>query len=262
MYDMHMNRIHRSPDAGEGGGSAPEMPAGGENGGSTPSAPEAPQYVSKSDFDSFANEFRQGMSRFQQPRTEPKSEGKDAGPKSRPKVSDYDMQKDPNAWDKYQDDMEDWRESQREIKRTAQQTEAEAKARSEKTLSGHKARVIEYAKENPSFYDDVRKAGSIQAEPEVTNAVFAHRESPAIVHHLIQNRALVDELSQLQYTEGSHAVHQRVGEIAAEIRAAKKIQAGNINAAKDIPPKQNFRGQSPSKDREPTAAERYQRHHS
>lgn len=261
MYTSNMNRIHRSPEAGEGGGNAPNPPAGGDGGSANPSAAE-PAWDARAAHESLANEMRQGFSRFNQPQRQepPKGEG-EKGPKSRPKVSDYDMSKDPNAWDKYQDDMEDWRESQREIKRTAAQAESTAKERGEKTLRGHQARVLEYKKENPSFDEDVRKAG-LQAEKEVSGAIFAHKESPAVIHHMASNPALLDELNQMALSGDADSIPYRVGEIAGEIRAAKKLQDANKNAAGDRPPRQNFRGNSAPKDREPTAAERYKKYNS
>src|SRR6185295_1208805 len=93
-------------------------------------------------------------------------EAKQDGPAKRPSPKDYDFDKDPEALQKYEDALDDWRDARRQEKATKERTENDQK--------GHQARVLDYKKENPSFDDDVKKAGPLQGEPEVTQAVFSH----------------------------------------------------------------------------------------
>ena len=253
-------RVFRSPEAGEGGG-LPASAAPQAAPESSPATAPAPEYLSKSDFDSFRSEitgYLQKLTPKQQAAQDAK-EAKQDGPAKRPSPKDYDFDKDPEALQKYEDALDDWRDARRQEKATKERTENEAKERTEKTQKGHQARVLDYKKENPSFDDDVKKAGPLQGEPEVTQAVFSHPNSAAIVHHIAQNKAILDELNQISLTEGRESVLYRVGEIAADIKAAKKAQEATKAAAADVPPRQNFRGNSPSKDREPTPEERFSR---
>lgn len=257
MYHLTMNRLNRSPEAGEGGGISATPSAGEGASAGSGAASDTPQYVSRADFDALHSKF-EALTRQprQQEREAPKSEGNNA-PKSRPNPKDYKFDTDPDALSKYEDAMEDWRDEQRTARQTKAQAERETKERTEKTERGHNARAAEYAKANPSFMEDVRKAGAVNTRPEITQSIFSHKESPAIVHHLVNNREAIADLESVFYTDGVEAMHQRVGEIAAEIRAARKVQESNINAAKDVPPRQNFRGAAPSKERTKTADERF-----
>ncbi len=260
MYPQAMNlraRVYRSPEAGEGG----SLPASAAPQAAPESSPaSAPEYLSKSDFDSFRSEitgYLQKLTPKQQAAQDAK-DVKETGSK-RPSPKDFDFDKDPEALQKYEDALDDWRDGQRREKAAKERTENEAKERSEKTAKGHQARVLEYKKENPSFEDDVKKAGPLQGEAEVTQAVFSHPNSAAIVHHIAQNKGVLDELNQLSLTDGREAVLFRVGEISAEIKAAKKALESTKAAAADVPPRQNFRGNSPSKDRELSLEERFAR---
>lgn len=257
MYDMHMIRIHRSPEAGEGGG----LPAAAAPQAAPESAPAAaPEYLSKSDFDSFRSEITGYLQRLT-PKQQAAQDAKDIkeNGSKRPSPKDFDFEKDPEALQKYEDALDDWRDARRQEKVSKEKAETEAKERSEKTQKGHQARVLEYKKENPSFDEDIKKAGPLQGEPEVTQAVFSHPNSAAIVHHIAQNKAVLDELNQLALTEGRESVLYRVGEIAADVKAAKKALESTKAAAADVPPRQNFRGNSPSKEREPSLEERFAR---
>lgn len=254
-------RVFRSPEAGEGGGLPASAAPQAAPESSPAAAPESPRYLTE---DAFNQRFGQleGMVRALTPKQQAAQDAKEAkqdGPAKRPSPKDYDFDKDPEALQKYEDALDDWRDARRQEKATKERTENEAKERTEKTQKGHQARVLDYKKENPSFDDDVKKAGPLQGEPEVTQAVFSHPNSAAIVHHIAQNKAILDELNQISLTEGRESVLYRVGEIAADIKAAKKAQEATKAAAADVPPRQNFRGNSPSKDREPTPEERFSR---
>lgn len=255
MYTLNMIRIHRSPEAGEGGGlPAAASPQAAPDASATPT----PEYLSKSDFDSFRNELT-GYLKNLTPKQQAAQDAKDVketGSK-RPSPKDFDFEKDPEALQKYEDALDDWRDARRQEKAAKERSETEAKERSEKTAKGHQARVLEYKKENPSFDEDIKKAGPLQGEPDVTQAVFSHPQSAAIVHHIAQNKGILDELNTLALTEGREAVLFRVGEISADIKAAKKALETTKAAASDVPPRQNFRGNSPSKERERTAEERF-----
>ena len=260
MYGMHMIRVHRSPEAGEGGGlPAAASPQAAPDASASP-APESPRYLTE---DAFNQRFGQleNMVRGLTPKQQAAQDAKDAKETSskRPSPKDFDFEKDPDALQKYEDALDDWRDARRQEKATKERSENEARERSEKTAKGHQARVLEYKKENPSFDEDIKKAGPLQGEPDVTQAVFSHPQSAAIVHHIAQNKGILDELNTLALTEGREAVLFRVGEISADIKAAKKALEATKAAASDVPPRQNFRGNSPSKERELTPEERFNR---
>jgi hypothetical protein len=120
-------------------------------------------------------------------------------------------------------------------------------------------RVAEYKKENPAFATDMQKAGNIQVFDEVKHAIFASKNSPAILHYLFQNPGAAEDLNLLAQSEGLEAVREQIGEYADAMRQ-KKEQIGNAEAAARVrPPRQNIRGGSSSGDRKMSPSERYER---
>jgi hypothetical protein len=233
-----MRRIYRSPEAGEGGG----LPASANPEAAGSAA--APEYLSKSDFESFRNEISGHLSRLSQPRQESRQEPQKkegSSPSKRPSMSDYDWKNDPNALTKYEDDLDEWRYSSRKEKESKETAERTANEKKEATMKGHRARVAEYKKENPTFDDDLRKVGGVQTEAEVTEALLAHDNSAAIVHYLAKNPTLIDELNQAALTHGDRAVMYKVGAIAAKLEAEREAAKTNTQAASARPPRDNFR---------------------
>lgn len=261
MYTCHMLRLNRSPEGGEGGG----LPAAAAPVASEPAQPSPiPEYLSKADFESFRNEITGHLQRLTPAQREAREDAKEAksgkpeGVK-RPSLKDYDFEKDPTAVERYEDAMHEYQYQIRKAKEAEEQTAKQAEERQKKTLEGHKARVLEYKKENPSFDEDIRKAGALHGEDSVVRAVFSNQESPSIVHHIVKNKAIADELNQLALSGDEYAVHQRVGEIAAEIKAERKALEANAEAAAAKPPRQNFSKGSKGAHHEPTMEERYAR---
>lgn len=254
-------RVLRSPEGGEGGGAAPEQGAGGvtDAGNQQASAPQAPEYLSKADFDAFRNELTGHLSRLTpSQREERESKGDKSGAPTEPDPSKYDFTK-PGELTRYNQDNYRYF---RHLDRMEEAKEAEAKQAQERlqaTEKGHKARLAEYRKENPSFDEDMRKAGNIQVLNEVKAAIYASKNSPAIVHYLAKNKDVAQELNEMAEMEGVEEVRYRIGEISATIKAEKLALEANAAAAADKPPRQNFRGNSGSAHRTLSAEERYAR---
>jgi hypothetical protein len=261
---MTMHRINRSPDGVDGGGLPPS--ATPEAAGSQTPASAAPEYLSKADFESKWSELQGTLQKLTPAQREAREDAKDAkngkaeGVK-RPSPKDFDFEKDPTALERYEDAMDEYRYQTRKAKEAEEGKVKSEEERREKTFNGHKARVAEYRKENPTFDADAKKA-NLMSEPEATNSIVAHKESPAIIHHMAKNPALMDELNQLALTGDTAGLHQRVGEIAAEIRAERKTLEANTAAAADKPPRQNFTKGSAGAKRELTMEERYERNRS
>jgi hypothetical protein len=85
---------------------------------------------------------------------------------------------------------------------------------------------------HPEYDADIKAAGIIQVLDEVKHAIYSHRSSAAIVHHLAKNKALVEELNN---AEDVQEVLFKVGEIAASIRAEEEARKKNAEAAGQRP---------------------------
>lgn len=265
-YGMH-NRILRDPGA-EGGGGAP---AGGAAGGSAGAAAgaqggaaggssgaSAPEYVSRQDFESFSQRIEQSLSSFSRP--EPKrDEGKSGEPKF-PELADYDFKKpgevqryemDKRAYFRHLDKQEDAKEREK----------AEGEGRRKDAMMSHFQRMRDYEKQNPGAAEALRKAGATQVLNEVKEAIYASKSSAEIVHYLAQNKDVAAELNELAETDGLDAVRFRLGEVAATIRAEQKAAKAAEEAAKDRPPRQNFRGNTGTSKANKSHEERFSRFH-
>lgn len=273
MYAYGMNiRILRDPGSEGGGGAAPAAGAqggaaggqGGAQGGSQGGA--APEYLSKADFESFRNELTGHLSRLSRPEPSDnhRSDGEDKGRRGDPKfpeISDFDFKK-PGEIQRYEDakaDYYEWRREQRAEAKQREKSEKEAPMRAERE---HFTRLKDYRKENPDYDADMSKAGNIQVLDEVKHAVYASKNSPAVVHYLAKHKDEAAELNFLAESEGLDAVRERIGEISATIRAEKQAAKANEEAAKDRPPRQNFRGNTGTAKQGKSPEERFSRFHS
>lgn len=263
MYPMTMHRINRSPEAGEGGG-LPAAATPEAVGSGTPAA-ATPEYLSKADFESKWSELGSRLDKLTPKQAA--AEAKDGKPTTpqKPRISDYKMNPDnPKAeeeLDRYNSDIYNYHRHMEREKDAKEASAKSAQERQEKTRKGHQARVAEYIKENPTFEADAKKA-NLMGEEDVTQAIFSHKESPAIIHHMTKNAALVDELNQLALSGDVYGVHQRVGELAAEIRADRKALEANAEAAGTKIPRQTFNKGSAGAKKELTLEERYERNRS
>lgn len=263
MYTQGMNvRILRNM-GGEGGGAA--APAAAPAAGSAPAASDnggasAPQYVSKQDFDSFSSNFRrelqESLSRFNQPKPESRGQGEPG----EPDPSKYDFTK-PGELSRYNADLRKHFRHLDKQEEAAERAKSEGENRSKETLQGHRARMKDYFKDNPTAEEEIRKSGAVEVLEQVKMAVYASKNSPAIVHYLAKNKAVAQELDEILETEGIESVRERIGEIHATIKAEKQIAEATAKAAADRPPRQSFRGNSGSATKQLSAEERYARFH-
>lgn len=272
MYTHGMNlRILRDPGSEGGGGAAPGAAAGAQGGSAAGAGAQggaqggaAPEYVSKADFESFSQRMEQSLSRFSQPPSDDRrsegDKGKPGAPKF-PNLSDYNFNK-PGEIERYENDKEDYYDWRREQKAEEKRKTSDAESATKRNLLSHFERMREYEKANPGANAALQKAGATQVLTPVKEAVYASRDSAAIVHYLAQNKETAMELNELAETEGMDSVRYRIGEIAATIRADAKAAKANEEAAKDRPPRQNFRGNSASANRKPSLEERFSRFHS
>jgi hypothetical protein len=257
MYsqDMMNRRLNRSPDVGEGGGNLPDS----ANPEAAPSAP-APEYVGKSDFDSFQSEIRTSLARLT-PREQAAQDNKQGDPQE-PDVSKYNFS-NPAELSRYNRDNYKWLRHQ---DRAEEAKESEAKQSAEKAkkdIQGHQARTSEYAKANPGYAADMKAAaGKINVIDAVARAVYGSRNGHLAVHYMAKNAGADQELNILADSDGPDAVRERIGEMAAEMRAEAKALEGNALAASQKPPRFNTRGAATGGTRKPTAAERFERFHS
>ncbi|HEY8994267.1 MAG TPA: hypothetical protein VIM71_06385 [Lacunisphaera sp.] len=267
-------RILRDPGSEGGGGAAPGGAAGAQGGtgaaaggqGAGQAAGQgsaAPEYLSKADFESFRNELTSHLSRLSRPEpSEGRSSGGDKGKQGDPKfpeLADFDFKK-PGEIQRYEDakaDYYEWRREQKSAERDREKSEKEAPQRAARE---HAGRLKEYRKENPDFDADMSKAGGIHVLNEVQTAIYSSKNSPAIVHYLAKNKSEAQELNFIAESEGMDAVRERLGEIAATIRAEKQLAEANAKAAKDRPPRQSMRGPVADSKNNPSKEERYRRY--
>lgn len=261
MYSHLMHRINRSPEAGEGGGNLPES----ANPVADPAAATAPEYVGKSDFEAFQNEFRQTIARLtpqQQAAQDRKEANGTPGAPSKPDASKYDF-KNPAELDRYNHDNYKYH---RYLDRQEEAKETEAKQTAEKSkkdIQGHQARTSEYAKSNPGYVADIKAAaGKINVIDPVAKAIYGSKNGHLAVHYMAKNPGADQELNLLADSDGPDAVRERIGEMAAEMRAQAKALEGNAAAAGAKPPRFNTRGAATGGTHKPTAAERYNRFNS
>jgi hypothetical protein len=263
MYSQHMIRLYRSPEGGEGGAGSEGAPAGDSGAAAGAGAAEsgaaggqAPQYVSKSDFDAFASRFEQTLSRFNQPSA--KSEPAKAGEPKEPNLDEYDFKK-PGELNRYNRDNYKWLRSLEKAEEAETNAKTEREASIRKNESGHLQRVQDYRKSNPEFDADMKRAGNILVVDEVKHAIFASKNSAAVQHYMAKNPGAADDLNLTAQTEGLEAVRERIGEMAAEMRRTKESQSSTEAAARVRVPRQNLRGGSSSGNRTPSNAERFER---
>jgi hypothetical protein len=254
MYTHSMIRINRSPESGEGGGSLPES-------ASPEAAPAAaaPEYISKSDFESFRNEITGHISRLT-PKEQAREESKvDSGDPREPDASKYDFSK-PGELSRYNRDNYKWLRSQDRAEEAKESEARQAEEKSKKDIQGHQARTIEYTKTNPSYAADMKAAaGRINVIDAVAKAVYGSRNGHLAVHYMAKNPGSDQELNLLADSDGPDAVRERIGEMAAEMRAEAKALEGNTLAASQKPPRFSTRGTVTGAAKKPTAAERFAR---
>lgn len=265
MYHHNMIRIYRSPDAGEGGGAAaPEAGAAGAAApgaaGNTSGEAAAPQYVAKADFDSFANEIRQGFSRFSRQPEPAKADGNEKkGERERPDPSKYDFKNDPKALQRYEDDLDEYRYETRKKREQEESQKNERETSLKKNEQGHRQRLADYRKENPDFDADAKKAGNILVLDDVKRAIFGSKNSAAVQHYLFKNPGAAEELNLMAESEGLESVRERIGEYAYAMRQQKDKNESTERAAAVRPPRQSFRGSSANGERKLSIEERYNR---
>lgn len=257
-------KINRSQDGGEGN-SIPHQGGAGEAGSvsspaGTGEAGSAPQWVSKTDFDSFASRMEQNLSRFSQHRPEPTKKDDKPSEPGEPDPKDttkYDWDKDPNASKKYNADLRAYFRHLDKQDNEKETVERAAKETQEKTIKGHLARVAAYVKEHPEAQAIFKNAISVN-EP-VKLALMRHKDSAAVVRYLIENPAEAQNLDVLNDSEDIDAVKYRIGEIASEIKSNAKALSTNASAAGKKPISFSNRGVSAGGKGEPSLAERVAR---
>jgi hypothetical protein len=265
MYHSNMIRIYRSPEAGEGGGS----PAGagaegagasgaGEGAPAGNSGAATPEYLSKADFESFRSEFQQTIQRLTPAeRREQAAEGNKPGTPSKPDLNAYDFKK-PGELDRYNLDNYKYL---RHLDKQEEAKENETKAAEEKTRKdkqGHASRTSEYAKANPSYVADIKAAaGKINVNNPVASAIYGSKNGVLAVHYMAKNPGADQELNLLADTDGPDAVRERIGEMAAEMRAQSKALESNTLAAGQRPTRFNTRGAAGGGTRSKSAADRF-----
>jgi hypothetical protein len=271
MYTHSMNlRILRNMAGGEGGAAAGAA-AGAAQGGAGEGAAaggegsqQAPQYLTKADLESFSGSFRseiaQQLSRLNRPEPKAKAEKQGSDEPNHPDPSKYDFKGDPQALTRYNEDLRKYFRAQDKREAAAEAAEAAKAEAPRKAFKEHKTRLDAYKKDHPEFEEDRKKAGAIQAMPEVSTAVYASKASPAILHYLIKNSDVVEELNEMAHDGDAGGIRERLGEISATIRAESKRVEAEAAAAKDRPPRQNFRGPSGPANRKASLEERFARH--
>lgn len=262
MYTYPMHRINRSPDASDGGGSLPAAATPTAADSTATPAAAAPEYLSKSDFESFRNEITGHLQKLT-PKQQAAADAKDGKPAdpTEPDVSKYDFSK-AGELSRYNRDNYAWLRSQEKASEAQEASQKAQTERLEKSFKGHKARTIEYKKANPSYDADLKAHGPMEVENEVSESVFESEESAAIVHYFAKHKGTADELNQLALMGNTRAIDRRIGEIAAEIKAERKALDANAEAAAAKPPRQNFSKGSKGANHEPTLEERYERNRS
>lgn len=252
-------KIYLSPDADGGGGNL----GGGVDGGNASgapdsgnggSAPAAPQFATREDFQSFQNEVRNSF-RQSSPRQERREEA--AKSPSKPDHTKYNFQT-PGELDRYNDDVFAWQmhgHSERESKKNS---EREVHESQKKTFNSHMERIAEYKKSNPDFANDLANAGAVEVTDVVKNAVYRSKSSASIVHYLLKNKDVAEELNLIGDNQGAEGVAERVGEIAYQIRQETSGASRTAMAAGQRPPNQSFRGGMSSSRKSKTNAERYE----
>jgi hypothetical protein len=238
--------------------------ASGEAAGAAAGAGEQtpPEYLSKSDFDAFRQEITGHLQRLtpaQAAREEAKSQA--PGEPQKPDVSKYNF-KDPAELDRYNRDNYKYHRhlDRQEEAKEAEKSQSADKAK--KDMQSHQARVAEYGKTSPAFSADMKAAaGKINVTDPVARAVYGSKNGHLAVHYMAKNPGADQELNLLADSDGPDAVRERIGEMAAEMRAEQKLLEGTATAAGQRPPRQNLRGGGSNAGHEPTAEERYKRFH-
>lgn len=271
MYSNSMTRINRSPDGGESAGNlgsseGSQGSASGQNGAGASAGGESgagqPQYVSKADFDALRNDFTSKISQFSRSNQSSDSSNKKPSDPSNPNIKDYDFQKDPEALDRYNRDVYKYHRHLERQEEAKEKGENEARDKARGTIQGHRQRMSEFQKANPEAAEALKKAGAVEVLDDVKFAVYASKSSAEIVHYLSQHKEVARELDEIAEVEGLDSLRYRVGEISATIKAEAKLAEAQAAAAKDRPPRQNFRGNSGSANRKPSLEERFSRFHS
>lgn len=248
---MNMNRIYRNTQAGEQAGGG-EAAAG--------AGAEAPQYVSKADFDSFANEIRGGFARFNQPREEKREEGKPEDPRE-PDISAYDF-KDPKNSIKLLNDHYAWRRHEEKKQEAKEKEETSRKESSKKNELEHDNRWAEHTKANPDSAKRFSEAfPALQQLPsDVVSIIKASRNSHLVLDYLSQNTGDIGELERVFNNHGPEAAKYAIGEFAG-VQKARSESAKNVrDQSRIVPPRMTFSGGAGKNGgREPTLEERYKR---
>lgn len=265
-YSMFKARINRSPDGADGNGGNPPADSGSQGGSdngsqNTPPA-NTPEYVSKSDFESAIQRMESAFNS----RREPEDRGSDKegkGDKSAPRFPDlksYDFKRD-GEYERFENDKRKYFKAIDKQEAEAEKRQEEEKSAPQRISKAHRDRLSDYRKDHPEFDEDIRKAGAVDAYDQVKLAVYAHKDSPAIVHHLVKNKAVVRELNDLLQDEGIEEVKYRIGELAGILKSESKHAAAMAKAASDRPPRQQFRGSAAASSKSVSMEERFSRFH-
>lgn len=258
MHNYSMIRVYRSPEAGEGGGIAPDAGAGDAGAQVAPEV-KAPEYLSKSDFEAFQSEFRNTIQRLT-PKEQAKEDAKAAPTEPDSLDPKYNKFATKEDLARYNRDNYQYHRSLDRAEEAKANEGKQSEEREKANARGHQARVNDYAKENPAFSSDMKAAaGKINVTDPVAKTIYGSKNGHLAVHYMAKNPGADQELNLLADSDGPEAVREKIGEFAAEMRAQVKQAEETSKAAGIRPPRQSFRGGASTTSRTLSEADRFER---
>lgn len=229
-------RLHLDPDTDNlgGGGGAPETgPASGEG------APASPSF----DPDAFRSEFSgllreelgRGLGQIRSeietrltPAQERAQESNEAPSMEDRKYLNAQGELDAKGFQRWQADlykhMSKAERSEWEKENQTRQTQLQSESQIREAKRAHVARESEYSKANPTYQQDILRAGDMEVNPSVGRRILSSKYSAHIIHHFAKNKADFSQFQGLSYDDPEGAI-EMLGELGARFKASENASS-------------------------------------
>lgn len=131
---------------------------------------------------------------------------------------------DAKGFERYLKDVSKAERAEWEREYQANQTRLQSESSFRQVTKEHLSREAEYEKANPTYRQDIMKAGDMEVNPRVGQRILASKYSANIIHHFAKNRNDFSRFQQLSYDDPESAL-EMIGELGYQFKSTESKPA-------------------------------------
>lgn len=227
VFNTYKHNLHLSPDENLGGGAAF---ADSPEGGAAPAPAFDPESFKSEILGSFRQEIGNSFQKFipeieNRLRPQEKREETFSGAPSLEdkKYLNESGELDPKGFERYLKDVSKAERAEWEREHQQSQSRLQTESKFREVTRDHISRESEYEKANPSYRQDVMKAGDMEVNPRVGQRILSSKYSANIIHHFAKNRNDFSRFQALSYDDPESAL-EMIGELGYQFKSSENNQ--------------------------------------